>query len=77
MVLEAGGHDPEERTELDFYPRPPSFLEMLTRGLSPLLQVGSPPFPVLPILRTPQALELPLELLDLLQLAYDNSVMEY
>jgi protease-4 len=67
MVLEVGGHDPQEPTDLVFYPRPPSLLEMLTRGLSPFLRVGSAPFPVLPILRTPQALELPIELLDLLR----------
>jgi len=66
MVLEAGGHDAGESTSLDFYPRPPSLFDFLTRGLSPFLQIGSRTFPVLPILRTPQALELPTELLQLL-----------
>ncbi len=66
LVLEAAGHDPGESTELDFYPRPPSLFEMLTRGLSPFLQIGSRAFPVLPVLRTPRALELPAELLLLL-----------
>lgn len=74
MVLEAGGHDPLEPTELDFYPRPPSFFEMLSRGLSPLMRTGTPPFPLLPILRTPQALELPVELLELLRPSYEYVV---
>jgi len=67
MVLEAGGHDPQESTALEFYPRAPSLFEMLTRGLSPFLQAGSSPFPFLPVLRAPEALELPVELLHLLR----------
>lgn len=67
MVLEAGGHDPADSTDLDFYPRPPSLIEMLTRSLAPFLQLRSDSFSKLPTLRTPQPLELPTELLQLLR----------
>ena len=67
LVLEAAGHEPTEPVTMDLYPRPPSFFEMLTQGLEPFLQVDSPPFPIPPILRTPQALELPSEVLQLLR----------
>ena len=67
MVLEAAGMDPTEPTGLEFYPRPPSLFELLSRSLSPLLEIRSTPFPMLPTLRTPHALELPTELLQLLR----------
>ena len=67
LVLEAAGHDPRESTVLDFYPRPPSLFEMLSQGLSPLLGARPTPFSMLPILRTPEALELPLEILNVLR----------
>ena len=66
LVLQAAGHDPGASAELEFYPRPPSFFELLGEGLSPFLSIGSRSFPVLPVLRKPQALELPPELLQLL-----------
>ncbi len=66
LVLEAAGHDPQETAVLDFYPRPPSFFEILTQGLSPLFEARPSPFSVLPILRTPEALELPREVVELL-----------
>ena len=74
LVLEAAGHDPQDSAELDFYPRPPSFLDMLTRSLSPFLELRSLSLPVVPTLRAPQALELPPELLQLLIPATESTV---
>ena len=66
MVLETAGHDPRDGADLEFYPRPPSFLDMLSRSLSPFLELRSIQLPLLPDLRAPQALELPAEVVELL-----------
>lgn len=66
LVLENAGLDPGEPVDLDFYPRPPSLFELLSRGLSPLLDARGMPFSILPIVRIPHTLELPPDLVNLL-----------
>jgi hypothetical protein len=75
MVLEAAGHDPLDGADLDFYPRPPSFLDMLSRSLSPFLEWRSMRLQLVPELRAPQALELPAEVVDLLIPTADSRPM--
>lgn len=66
IVLESAGLDPGQAVELDFYPRPPSLFEMLSRSLSPFLDVQGMPFSLWPAFRVPYALELPSDLVNLL-----------
>jgi ClpP class serine protease len=66
LVLEDAGLDPGEPVDLEFYPRPPSLFELLSRSLSPLLGTRGVPFSILPILRVPDTLELPPDLVNLL-----------
>ncbi len=65
LVLELAGRDPDAPVALEVYPRPPSLFELLSRNLSPLLEARSRPFLLPPILPTPHALEVPLEVLRL------------
>lgn len=67
LVKAAAGLDPDLAVDLDFHPRPPSLLELLSRTLVPFLETRGSPFHVLPDLRTPYALELPAEVVGLFQ----------
>lgn len=73
LVLETAGHDPSHGADLEFYPRPPSFFDMLSRSLSPFLELRSIRLPVLPVMQVPQALELPPEIVELLVPAKDST----
>jgi protease-4 len=66
LVLDNAGLDPDSAVELDFYPRPPSLLELLSRSLSPFLDGRGVNFPPMPTFRVPHNLELPEDLVDLL-----------
>ena len=65
LVKEAAGLAPGTSIDLDFHPRPPNLLELLSRTLTPFLATRAPRFPLLPDLRTPYALELPAEIVSL------------
>lgn len=67
LVKAAAGLDPDLSVHLDFHPRPPSLLELLSRTLVPFLETRRSSFPVLPDLRTPYALELPVDVIGLFQ----------
>ncbi len=66
LVLENAGLDPDSAVELDFYPRPPSLFELLSRSLSPFMDTRSVTFPFVPTFRVPHDLELPADLVELL-----------
>jgi protease-4 len=65
LVKEAAGLAPDTVIDLDFHPRPPNLLELLSRTLTPFLETRTPHFPLMPDLRTPFALELPAEVVGL------------
>lgn len=67
LVKEAAGLAPDTTIDLEFHPRPPNLLELLSRTLTPFLDTRSPRLPLLPDLRTPHALELPAEIVGLFQ----------
>lgn len=65
LTVAAAGLPAKTPVALDYYPRPPSLLELIERTLSPLLSGSVGGVPVLPDLRAPHALELSPELLRL------------
>lgn len=67
LVKEAAGLAPDTVIDLDFHPRPPNLLELLSRTLTPFFASRSQRFPLLSDLRTPYALELPAEIVGLLR----------
>ena len=63
LAREAAGIGSDEEVYLDFYPRPPSFLEAITESLAPFLQFRSFRFSLLPDLDPPLVFEVDPELL--------------
>ena len=66
LVLERAGLDPAASVELEYYPRPPSLFDLLSRSLSPFLDARGIPFSLWPTFRLPHVLELPPDLVRLL-----------
>lgn len=65
MILQARGLDADTPVELDFYPKPPSLVQLLAEGLSPFVDASRVDFLRLAGPRPPLALELPGEILRL------------